>query len=130
MFRLRVSKTLPSFSIAFLLSGPGICVLMMGPAGSSGKNGCSPGVSGIAAAAAAEAYRLRNALGVIREALCALKLKYAGRARPAVRRSEAMASEVWIKVWGIKPRSGSYKELGCGECGRGADRLSLRRARE
>jgi hypothetical protein len=89
MFKLRVSKTLLSLSIAFLLSGPGISVWIIGAAGSSGKNGCSL-VSGIAAAAAAEAYRLRNATGATLTALGALELMSAGRKRPAVRRSEAI----------------------------------------
>jgi hypothetical protein len=60
----------------------------MGAVGSSGKNGCAPLVSGTAAAAAAEAYCLRSAMGAILEVLCALM--HAGRARRAVRRSEAI----------------------------------------
>jgi hypothetical protein len=56
MFKLRVSNTLLSLSIAFLLSGPGISVATMGCLGSSGKKGCSP--LSATAAAAAEACRL------------------------------------------------------------------------
>jgi hypothetical protein len=66
MFKLLVSNTLLSLSIAFLLSGPGISVSTMGCLGSSGKNGCSP-LSAMAAAAA-EACRLwkvAGALGVV-----------------------------------------------------------------
>jgi hypothetical protein len=87
MFKLRVSKTLLSLSIATLLSGPGICVLTMGAVGSSGKKDCSPPMSGTAAAAAAEAYCLRSATGAMRGAFKHLK---AGRTRPAVRRREAI----------------------------------------
>ncbi len=41
MFKLLVSKTLSSSSIAFLLCGPGIAVRIVGLEGSLGKNGCS-----------------------------------------------------------------------------------------
>jgi hypothetical protein len=68
----------------------------MGPAGSSGKNGCSL-VSGMGAAAAADAYRLRSAMGATLTALGALELMSAGRKRPAVRRSEAIMTVVWKK---------------------------------
>jgi hypothetical protein len=97
MFKLRVSNTLLSFSMAFLLSGPGIWVWTMGAVGSSGKKDCSPLVSG-AVAAAAEAYRLRNVFGVVRDAFWAWKLMYAGRVRPAVRRNEAIVVEM---LWGM-----------------------------
>jgi hypothetical protein len=91
MFKLRVSKTLLSLSIADLLCGPGICVRTMGAVGSSGKKDCSPLNSGTAAAAAAEAYCLRSATGAI---LGAFKHLKAGRTRPAVRRTEAMVAFV------------------------------------
>jgi hypothetical protein len=64
---------------------------MMGPVGSSGKNGCSPLVSGIAAAAAAEAYCLRSATGEILQVFGAVR--HAGRTRPAVRKSEAIVKK-------------------------------------
>jgi hypothetical protein len=91
MFKLRVSKTLLSLSIDFLLSGPGICVCMIGAVGSSGKNDCSLLVSGITAAAA-EAYCLRSAIGAILGAFDAYKHLNAGRVRPAVRRTDAIVS--------------------------------------
>jgi hypothetical protein len=90
MFKLRVSKTLLSLSIADLLCGPGICVRTMGAVGSSGKKDCSPLNSGTAAAAA-EAYCLRSATGAI---LGAFKHLKAGRTRPAVRRTEVMVAFV------------------------------------
>lgn len=94
MFKLRVSKTLLSLSTAFLLSGPGICVWIIGASGSSGKNGCSLLTSGAAKAAAAEAYRLRSATGATLDARGALEFMIAGRMRPAVRRSEAILANV------------------------------------
>jgi hypothetical protein len=92
MFKLRVSKTLLSLSIDFLLSGPGICVWMIGAVGSSGKKDCSLLVSGIAAAAAAEAYCLRSAIGATLGAFEAYKHLKAGRLRPAVRSTEAIVN--------------------------------------
>jgi hypothetical protein len=53
MFKLRVSNTLSSSAIAFWLSGPGMAVLIIGPAGSSGKNGSSPADPDVFAAAVA-----------------------------------------------------------------------------
>jgi hypothetical protein len=57
MFKLLVSNTLSKSLIAFLLCGPGIAVLTVGPDGSSGKNGDSPDDDelGDAFAAAADA---------------------------------------------------------------------------
>jgi hypothetical protein len=93
MFKLRVSKTLLNLSIDFLLSGPGICVWMIGAVGSSGKNDCSLLVSGTVAAAA-EAYCLRSAIGAILGAFESYKHLKAGRVRPAVRRAEAIVNMV------------------------------------
>lgn len=78
---------------------------MMGPVGSSGKNGCSPLVSGIACAAAAEAYCLRSAIGAILHVFWAFK--YAGRTRFAVRRSEAIVRKnaMGYQVFEIAPRA-------------------------
>lgn len=78
----------------------------MGPAGSSGKNGCSL-VSGMAAAATADAYRLRSAIGATLTALGAFELMSAGRKRPAVRRSEAIMTCLFARrnMWGIKGKS-------------------------
>ena len=56
MFKLRVSNTLLSLSISFVLFGPGIAVFTIGCLGSSGKKDCSPLSATVAAAA--EAYRL------------------------------------------------------------------------
>jgi hypothetical protein len=100
MFKLRVSNTLLNLSIAFLLSGPGICVWMIGPLGSSAKNGCSP--LSATAAAAAEAYRRRSAIGKVLETLKLLTLKRHDRTRPALRRSEAMMIVARQRArWGI-----------------------------
>ena len=67
---------------------------MIGALGSSGKKACSLLVSGAAAAAAADAYRLRSAIGAILGAFRAVELVTAGRARPTVRRSEAIATTI------------------------------------
>lgn len=62
MFIDLTSNTLSNSSIAFLLFGPGISVLTMGPEGSLGKNGCSPpGSETLAAAALANARELTQA---------------------------------------------------------------------
>ena len=53
MFKLLVSNTLFKSSIAFLLCGPGMAVLTIGPAGSSGKKGASLDVAEDLTAAAA-----------------------------------------------------------------------------
>lgn len=92
MFKLLVSKTLLSLSMALVLSGPGMAVWMMGALGSSGKKACSP-PSATAVAAAAEAYRRRKAIGATLEAARAVVGGRAARARPAVRRREAMAGD-------------------------------------
>lgn len=89
MFKLRVSNTLLSLSIASALFGPGILVRTLGPVGSSGKNGCSEPLSGTAPAEAA-ACCLRIAKGVVFAAGRAIGRERKGRARPAVRRREAM----------------------------------------
>src|ERR1700761_7287577 len=57
MFRGRVSKTLPSLSMAALLLGPGMSVFSAGPDGSSGKKGFSSSRGG---ALAIEAIDLRR----------------------------------------------------------------------
>ena len=87
MFKLLVSKTLLSLSMAFLLSGPGIAVLTIGCRGSSGKKECSP--LSATAAAAAEAYRLCGAIGAL-EATRAFVRKAGARKRPAVRAKDAI----------------------------------------
>lgn len=75
--------------MAFLLSGPGIAVLTIGPAGSSGKNGCSPPEGGedfTAAAAAYDRCGRKEDFGVTRVAM--------GRNRTAAR------SEAIVKIEG------------------------------
>lgn len=53
MFKLLVSNTLSNSAIAFLLSGPGMAVLTVGPEGSLVKNGVSAeGADGLRADAA------------------------------------------------------------------------------
>lgn len=91
MFKLLVSKTLLSLSMAFLLSGPGMAVLTVGALGSSGKKGCSV-LSATAAAAVAEAYRLCKATGAALETAWKCVRVRADRARPAVRKREAIAA--------------------------------------
>jgi hypothetical protein len=80
MLRLRVSKTLPSLSIAFVLLGPGIAVFTMGSLGSSGKKDVAD-----------DAYALRIAVGAIRDTFVALQRAIEDRARLAERAKEAMA---------------------------------------
>jgi hypothetical protein len=62
----------------------------MGPAGSSGKKGCSLVVSGATAAAAADAYCLLSAIGGSLVALRMVEVEHDGRIRLAVRRKEAI----------------------------------------
>lgn len=99
MFKLLVSKTLLSLSIAFLLSGPGICVFTVGWRGSSGKKECSP--LSATAAAAAEACLFCDAIGAL-EATRAFVRKAGARRRPAVRARDAIVVVVTIVVVGRK----------------------------
>ena len=95
MFKLLVSKTLLSLSMAFLLSGPGISVLTIGCRGSSGKKECSP--LSATAAAAAEAYRLCGAIGAL-WATRAFAPRNGARRRPSLRMSDAMVVVTGIIV--------------------------------
>ena len=95
MFKLLVSKTLLSLSMAFLLSGPGIAVLTIGCRGSSGKKECSP--LSATAAAAAEAYRLCGAIGAFR-ARRAFAPRTGARRRPALRMSDAIVVVAGVVV--------------------------------
>ena len=97
MFKLLVSKTLLSLSMAFLLSGPGIAVLTIGCRGSSGKKECSP--LSATAAAAAEAYRLCGAIGAFR-ARRAFAPRTGARRRPALRMSDAIVVVAGVVVIG------------------------------
>jgi len=84
MFKLLVSKTESNSAIAFLLSGPGMAVLTIGPDGSFVKNGCSvEGGAGLTAAAVA--YGRREDLEASREAM--------GRNRAAARRDDMVDEE-------------------------------------
>lgn len=87
MFKLLVSKTLLSLSMAFLLSGPGISVFTIGCRGSSGKKGCSP--LSATAAAAAEACRLCEAIGAFAATRTFVR-KMGARMRPALRMRDAI----------------------------------------
>lgn len=109
MFKLLVSKTSLSLSIAFLLFGPGISVLTMGPLGSSGKNDCSPLCC--TAAAAADAYVLGKALGAVLDVSRTLFI--AMRARPALRSSEAMAGNCGCETQetGVEDKSSASAHL-------------------
>lgn len=100
MFKLLVSKTLLSLSIAFLLSGPGIAVFTIGCRGSSGKKECSP-LS--ATAAAAEACRLCSAIGVP-EAKRRFVRRIGARIRPALRAKDAIVLVASIIVVGERWR--------------------------
>ena len=95
MFKLLVSKTLLSLSMAFLLSGPGIAVLTIGCRGSSGKKECSP--LSATAAAAAEAYRLCSAIGAF-GATRAFATRTEARRRPALRMSDAIVVVAGVVV--------------------------------
>ena len=95
MFKLLVSKTLLSLSMAFLLSGPGIAVLTIGCRGSSGKKECSP--LSATAAAAAEAYRLCGAIGAL-WAIRAFAPRNGARRRPALRMSDAIVVVAGVVV--------------------------------
>ena len=95
MFKLLVSKTLLSLSMAFLLSGPGIAVLTIGFRGSSGKKECSP--LSATAAAAAEAYRLCGAIGAF-GATRAFTPRTGARRRPALRMSDVIVVVVGVVV--------------------------------
>jgi type IV secretory pathway TrbL component len=84
MFKLLVSNTESNSAIAFLLSGPGMAVLTVGPEGSFVKNGCSV-EEGADLTAAAVAYGRRADLAASREAM--------GRNRAAARRDDMMDEE-------------------------------------
>jgi len=76
--------------MALMLLGPGIDVDTIGPVGSSGKKACSP-LSGTAAAAA-EAYCLRSAVGASLVDGRAIERAKAGRTvrRDAISLSKAL----------------------------------------
>lgn len=95
MFKLRVSNTLLSLSMASVLFGPGICVFTIGALGSSGKKDCSP-LS--ATAAAAVAYCLVSAIGAF-EVVWVIRRGRSARERRAVRRRDAI---VYVVVVGVQ----------------------------
>ena len=120
MFKLRVSKTLSKFSIAFLLSGPGIVVRMCGLKGSSGKKGCSEG-----ACSASCAVAIRAAVLVVVVIGLTVERRRKGRERDEVRRIEVMI-EVMLRVEEVGRGQVAFSLKECGvSCGAFSGKNSL-----